>query len=188
MKNYRTGFIFLVPGKSSLFQETWNTFGQMKIWLGRQSIGSWFDIAQDTHSVGATTTDAAAVVHLGIVDFGLIIVHRIARGTVRLDTGFQSLFDTSNSLHFWFTLTFDSKKKEKMEIKRHKKFDVLNKDSFWVCVISKFKYSNSIFILRAEVSYFVDFTNIRAWGEKVLQIKGEFSKLFFKNAIEQTLM
>ena len=72
----------------------------MKIWLGRQSIGSWFDIAQDTHSVGATTTDAATVVHLGIVDFGLIIVHRIARGTVRLDTGFQSLFDTSNSLHF----------------------------------------------------------------------------------------
>ena len=73
----------------------------MKIWLGRQSIGSWFDIAQDTHSVGATITDAAAaVVHLGIVDFGLIIVHRIARGTVRLDTRFQSLFDTSNSLHF----------------------------------------------------------------------------------------
>ena len=70
----------------------------MKIWFGRQSIGSWFDIAQDTHSVGATTTDA--VVHLGIVDFGLIIVHRIARGTVRLDTGFQSLFDASNSFHF----------------------------------------------------------------------------------------
>ena len=70
----------------------------MKIWFGRQSIGSWFVIAQDTHSVRAT--DAAAVVHLGIVDFGLIIVHRIARGTVRLDTGFQSLFDTSNSLHF----------------------------------------------------------------------------------------
>ena len=70
----------------------------MKIWFGRQSIGSWFVIAQDTHSVGAT--DAAAVVHLGIVDFGLIIVHRIARGTVRLDTGFQSLFDASNSFHF----------------------------------------------------------------------------------------
>ena len=77
----------------------------MKIWFGRQSIGSWFVIAQDTHSVWATdaadVADVAAVVHLGIVvDFGLIIVHRIARGTVRLDTGFQSLFDTSNSLHF----------------------------------------------------------------------------------------
>ena len=71
----------------------------MKIWFGRQSIGSWFVIAQDTHSVGATNA-AAAVVHLGIVDFGLIIVHRIARGTVRLDTGFQSLFDASNSFHF----------------------------------------------------------------------------------------
>ena len=60
-----------------------------KIWLGRQSIGSWFDIAQDTYSVGATITDAAAVVvHHGIVDFGLIIVHRIAHGTF-FDTGFQ---------------------------------------------------------------------------------------------------
>ena len=89
----------------------------MKIWFGRQSIGSWFDIAQDTHSVRATS-DAAAVVHLGIVDFGLIIVHRIARGTVRFDTGFQSLFDASNSFHFWFScvphidLWFEERRKE----------------------------------------------------------------------------
>ena len=88
----------------------------MKIWFGRQSIGSWFDIAQDTHSVRATSD--AAVVHLGIVDFGLIIVHRIARGTVRFDTGFQSLFDASNSFHFWFScvphidLWFEERRKE----------------------------------------------------------------------------